>query len=184
MQVQYVRKKYRAENEWPAGQQPLQKCRHQSKAVCRIKLYINILKPCLWLNCTNCWSLVQLRQNIVQGVLFHISYYLTLSRFENGRNVTAYFMLDKTECMRCCQVAGNYVCDYKMAQLKSGSTFLRVIDPSFFLWTHKFQLKLTITRPLGRSSIHNGVKISHGKSLTMFHFCPPNYQNIELHVLN
>ena len=68
---------------------------------------------------------------------------------------------------------------------------LRVIDPSFFLWTHKFQLKLTITRPLdaitrplGRASIHNGVKISHGKSLTMFHFCPPNYQNIELHVLN
>ena len=44
---------------------------------------------------------------------------------------------------------------------------LRVIDPLFFLWTHKFQLKLTITRPLGRACIHNGVKISHGKSLTM-----------------
>ena len=37
---------------------------------------------------------------------------------------------------------------------------LRVIDPSFFLWTHKFKLKLTITRPLGRACIHNGVKIS------------------------
>ena len=56
---------------------------------------------------------------------------------------------------------------------------LRVIDPSFFLWTHKFQLKLTILRPLGRTCIHNGVKISHGKSLTMSLFCPPNYQNIE-----
>ena len=61
---------------------------------------------------------------------------------------------------------------------------LRVIDPLFFLWTHKFQLKLTITRPLGRACIHNGVKISHGKSLTMSLFCPPNYHNIELHVLN
>ena len=61
---------------------------------------------------------------------------------------------------------------------------LRVIDPLFFLWTHKFQLKLTITRPLGRASIHNGVKISHGQSLKMSYFCPPNYQNIELHVLN
>ena len=61
---------------------------------------------------------------------------------------------------------------------------LRVIDPLFFLWTHKFQLHLTVTRPLGRACIHNGVKISHGKSLTMSHFCPPNYQNIELNVLN
>ena len=61
---------------------------------------------------------------------------------------------------------------------------LRVIDPLFFLWTHKFQLKLTITRPLGRAYIHNGVKISHAKSLKMSHFCPPNYQNIELRVLN
>ena len=51
---------------------------------------------------------------------------------------------------------------------------LRVIDSLFFLWTHKFQLKLTITRPLGRACIHNGVRISHGKSLTMSHFCPPN----------
>ena len=56
---------------------------------------------------------------------------------------------------------------------------LRVIDPIFFLWTRKFQLKLTITRPLGRACIHNGVKISHGKSLTMSHFCPPNYPNKE-----
>ena len=54
---------------------------------------------------------------------------------------------------------------------------LRVIDPLFFLWTHKFQLQLTITRPLGRACIHNGVNISHGKSLAMSHFCPPNYQN-------
>ena len=61
---------------------------------------------------------------------------------------------------------------------------LRVIDPLFFLRTHRFQLKLTITRPLGRACIHNGVKISHGKSLAMSHFCPPNYQNIELHALN
>ena len=61
---------------------------------------------------------------------------------------------------------------------------LRVIDPLFYLWMHKFQLKLANTRPLGRPCIHNGVKISHGKSLTMSHFCPPNYQNIELHVLN
>ena len=61
---------------------------------------------------------------------------------------------------------------------------LRIIDPLFFLWTHRFQLQLTITRPLGRACIHNGVKISHGKSLTMSHFCPPNNQNIELHVLN
>ena len=61
---------------------------------------------------------------------------------------------------------------------------LRIIDPLFFLWTYKFQLKLTITRPLGQACIHNGVKISHGKSLTMSHFCPPNYQNIESHVLN
>ena len=56
---------------------------------------------------------------------------------------------------------------------------LRVIDPLFFLWTYTFQLKLTITRPLGRAYILNGVKISNGKSLTMSHFCPPNYQNIE-----
>ena len=61
---------------------------------------------------------------------------------------------------------------------------LRVIDPLFFLWTHKFQLKLTITCPLGRTCIHNGVQISHGKFLSMSHFCPPNYQNIELHILN
>ena len=61
---------------------------------------------------------------------------------------------------------------------------LRIIDPLFFLWTHKFQLKLTITRPHGRACIHSGVKISNGKSLTISHFCPPNYQNIELHVLN
>ena len=61
---------------------------------------------------------------------------------------------------------------------------LHVIDPLFFLWMHKYHLKLTITRPLGRACIHNGVKISYGKSLTMSHFCPPNYQNIELHVLN
>ena len=61
---------------------------------------------------------------------------------------------------------------------------LRVIDPLFFLWTHKFQLKLTITRPLERACFHSGVKISHGKSLTISHFCPANYQNIELHVLN
>ena len=61
---------------------------------------------------------------------------------------------------------------------------LHIIDPLFFLWTHKFQLKLTITRPLGRACIHNGVKIYHGKSLTISHFCPANYQNIELHVLN
>ena len=56
------------------------------------------------------------------------------------------------------------------------------IDPLLFLWTHKFQLKLTITRPLGRACIHNGVNISHGKSLAMSHFCLPNYQ--ELHALN
>ena len=56
---------------------------------------------------------------------------------------------------------------------------LRVIDPLFFLWTHKFQLKLTILHPLGRACIHSWVKISHGKSLTMSLFCPPNYQNIE-----
>ena len=61
---------------------------------------------------------------------------------------------------------------------------LRVIDPLFFLWTHKFQLKLTITHPLGCACIHNGVKMSHEKSLTVSHFCPLNYQNIELHVLN
>ena len=34
---------------------------------------------------------------------------------------------------------------------------------------HKFQLKFTILRPIGRACIHNEVKISHGKSLTM---CP------------
>ena len=51
---------------------------------------------------------------------------------------------------------------------------LRVTDPLFLPWTHKFHLKL----------IHNQVKISHGKSLTMPHFCPPNHQNKELHVLN
>ena len=28
---------------------------------------------------------------------------------------------------------------------------LRVIDPLFFLWTHMFQLKLTISRPLWTS---------------------------------
>ena len=50
----------------------------------------------------------------------------------------------------------------------------------FFLWTPNFQLKLTIMRPLGRACIHIGVKISHEKSLTVSHFCPPNYQNIEL----
>ena len=61
---------------------------------------------------------------------------------------------------------------------------LRVINPFIFLWTHKFQLKLTITRPLGRACFHSGVKISHGKSLTISHFCPANYQNIGLHVLN
>ena len=59
---------------------------------------------------------------------------------------------------------------------------LRVIDPLFFLWKHKFQLKFTIMRPLGRACIHNGVKISHGKPLTISQFRPPNYQNIELHV--
>ena len=35
---------------------------------------------------------------------------------------------------------------------------------------------------LGRACTHNGVKISHGKSLTMSNFCSPNYQNIELHI--
>ena len=35
---------------------------------------------------------------------------------------------------------------------------LHVIDSVFFLWTHKFQLKLTITRPLGHACIHNGVQ--------------------------
>ena len=38
-----------------------------------------------------------------------------------------------------------------------------VIDPLFFLWTHKFQLKLTTTRPLGCACIHNGVNLSHAK---------------------
>ena len=66
----------------------------------------------------------------------------------------------------------------------AGLAFLRIIDPLFFLWTHKFQLKLTITHPLGPACTHNGVKISHAKSLTMSHFCLPKYQNIELHVLN
>ena len=59
---------------------------------------------------------------------------------------------------------------------------LRIIHPLFFLWEHKFQLKLTITRPLGRVCMHNGVKVSHEKSLTVSHFCPPNYQNVELNV--
>ena len=63
---------------------------------------------------------------------------------------------------------------------------LCIIDPFFFLWRHKFQLKLTITRSLGRACIHNGVKIYHAKSLIMFHFLSSKskYQNVELHVLN
>ena len=32
-------------------------------------------------------------------------------------------------------------------------THLRVIDHLFYLWTHKFQLKLTITRPLWRGIV-------------------------------
>ena len=55
--------------------------------------------------------------------------------------------------------------------------------PFIFCWMHKFQLNLTITRPLGDTCIHNGVKISHGKSLTV-PFLSTKYQNIELHVLN
>ena len=51
---------------------------------------------------------------------------------------------------------------------------LHVIDPLFCLWMHKFQLRLNITCPLGCACIHNGVKLSHGKSLTMSHFCPPH----------
>ena len=48
---------------------------------------------------------------------------------------------------------------------------LRVIDPLFFFSERtRFNLKLTITRSLGRTCIHNGVKISHAKFLTMFHF--------------
>ena len=38
--------------------------------------------------------------------------------------------------------------------LNAGMALLRVINPLFFLWTHKFQLKLTITRPLGRACIY------------------------------
>ena len=103
-------------------------------------------------------------------------------------------------CLFCCIVGLFlvFVCLFlKSNQLASGCNILsvmparvgilarlRVIEPLFFLRTHKFQLKLTITRPLGCPYIHNGVKVSHGKSLTMSHFCLPNYQNIELHVLN
>ena len=61
---------------------------------------------------------------------------------------------------------------------------LRVIDPLFFLWTHKFQLKLSIMRPLGRACIHNGVRISHGKIIDNVPFLSTKYQNIELHVPN
>ena len=53
---------------------------------------------------------------------------------------------------------------------EAGLAFLRVCVPLYFLCTHKFQLMLTITRPLGRACIHNGLEISHGKSLTMSYF--------------
>ena len=39
---------------------------------------------------------------------------------------------------------------------------LCIIDPSFFPWTHKFQLKLTITHPLGCACIHN-LKVKYPK---------------------
>ena len=71
------------------------------------------------------------------------------------------------------QIAGIPAIAGKLASLFSRVGILarlRVTDPLFFLWMHKFQLKLTITRPLGRACIHNGVKISHEKSLKMSQF--------------
>ena len=42
---------------------------------------------------------------------------LTLPHFENGRDVTVYFMLG-LKCVCCCQVAGKCARDYKKMQLK------------------------------------------------------------------
>ena len=52
---------------------------------------------------------------------------------------------------------------------------LRCHRPFIFLWTHNFQLRLTITRPLGRTCIHNGLKISQWKIIDNVPFFPPNY---------
>ena len=38
-----------------------------------------------------------------------------LSHFENGRYVTAYFMLGRTKNMHCYQFMGKYACGYKKA---------------------------------------------------------------------
>ena len=43
---------------------------------------------------------------------------------------------------------------------------LRVIDPLFFLWMHKFQLYLTFMRPNRHESIYSLREIFDAKSLT------------------
>ena len=62
-----------------------------------------------------------------------------------------------------------------MSTLKEGwhscASALGVIDPLFFLWTHKFQLKLTFMRPTGRTSIYFLTETFNAKSLTIFCVC-------------
>ena len=99
-----------------------------------------------------------------------------------GCTVEQMFRVGVVLLLEC--IYGRIVCMISVVQGRvSILARLRVIEPLFFLWTHKLQLKLTITCPLGRARIHNGGKIPHGKSLTMSHFCS-NYQNIELNALN
>ena len=65
------------------------------------------------------------------------------------------------------------ICTVCAKQSRAGLAFLRVCASytlCFFSRRTSFNLKLTITRPLVRTCILNGVKTSHAKSLTMFHF--------------
>ena len=55
--------------------------------------------------------------------MFTLSKLYHFNHFENGHDVTAYFMSTRLECARCCQCTGTYKRHLKKAWLKCWCTF-------------------------------------------------------------